>query len=152
MNGIPVRGWWCQRHDPNVLFLRYEELLDDLENCLRRIIAFCGLEVEPARFPTILERCSFAFMKAHEGQFDYQTGALWEQGVQRNDFIRQGKAGTWKETLKPEQAARFETVCRRKLGLAKIDLSARQSQWGSELSASVNGNTETQSPQRTRSA
>src|SRR5262249_33527906 len=37
-----VRGWWEHRHDPNVLFLTYEELTRDLEGCLHRIIAHCG--------------------------------------------------------------------------------------------------------------
>jgi hypothetical protein len=58
-----VRGWWAHRHDPNVLFLTYEELTRDLEGCLRKIIAFCGFDVPPERLPVILERCSFASMK-----------------------------------------------------------------------------------------
>jgi hypothetical protein len=118
-----VRGWWQHRNDANVLFLRYEDLLHDLEGCLRRIIAFCDLEVEPARFPTILERCSFAFMKAHESKFDYQLGVLWEQGVQCNAFIRQGRAGAWKGTLSPQQAARFNRTFRSQLGGRGIDFA-----------------------------
>jgi hypothetical protein len=47
-----VRGWWRHRHDPNVLFLRYEDLLDDLEGGVRKIIAFCGFEIAPERMPT----------------------------------------------------------------------------------------------------
>jgi hypothetical protein len=89
---------------------------------LRRIIAFCNLEVEPARFPTILERCNFAFMKTHESQFDPQLGVLWEQGVQRNAFLRQGRAGAWKDTLSPQQAAWFERVFQKELRSTEIDL------------------------------
>jgi hypothetical protein len=118
-----VRGWWQHRNDPNVLFLRFEDLLHDLESCLRRIIAFCDLEVEPSRFPTVLERCSFAFMKAHESQFDYQLGVLWEQGVQWNAFIRQGRAGAWKGTLSPRQAARFDKLFHDQLGGSGIDFA-----------------------------
>jgi hypothetical protein len=110
-----VKGWWAHRHDPNVLFLRYEELLHDLESCLQRIIAFCDLEVEPARLPTILERCSFAFMKRHESQFDHLTGTLWEQGLQLNTFLRNGRAGDWKELLKAEHAARFDRALQKEL-------------------------------------
>lgn len=126
-----VQEWWQHRDDPNVLFLLYEELLADLESCLRRINTFCDLEVEPARFPTILERCSFAFMKQHESQFDYQIGALWEQGVQGNGFIRQGRAGTWKGTLNPEQAARFDKMFRSQLNRAGIEFAAPADQTAS---------------------
>src|SRR5262249_53366710 len=44
-----VHGWWRHRHDPNVLFLRYEDLLGDLEGSVRQIIAFCGFEIAPDR-------------------------------------------------------------------------------------------------------
>jgi hypothetical protein len=123
-----VRGWWQHRNDPNVLFLRYEDLLHDLEGCLRRIIAFCDLEVEPARFPTILERCSFAFMKANESKFDYQLGVLWEQGVRWNAFIRQGRAGAWKGTLSSRQAARFDKLFRSQLGRTGIGFATPSDQ------------------------
>jgi hypothetical protein len=118
-----VKGWWRHRNDANVLFLYYEELLHDLEGCLRRIIAFCNLDVDPARLPTILERSSFAFMKAHESQFDPQRGVLWEQGVQSTAFIRQGQAGAWKGTLSPQQAARFDKDFRSELGRTGIDFA-----------------------------
>jgi hypothetical protein len=111
-----VKGWWDHRHEPNVLFLRYEELLGDLEGGLRRIAAFCGLDVPPARWPAIVERCRFAFMKQHEAQFDDLTGQLWEQGLHLNAFLRKGNAGGWKEHLNPEQRVRFERASRRQLG------------------------------------
>jgi hypothetical protein len=117
-----VKGWWDHRNDANVLFLYYEELLHDLETCVRRIIAFCDLDVDPARLPAILERCSFTFMKAHESQFDPQRGVLWEQGIQWNAFIRQGRAGAWKDTLSPQQASWFERVFQKELGSTEIDL------------------------------
>jgi hypothetical protein len=119
-----VQGWWRHRNDSNVLFLRYEETLRDLEGSLRKIIAFCGFEIAPERWPTILERCSFAFMKQHESRFDPTTGALWEQGVQGNEFLRTGRSGGWRGQLDPEQATRFDRAFEKHLGSAGIDLSA----------------------------
>jgi hypothetical protein len=118
-----VKGWWIHRNDPNVLFLRYEDLLHDLDSCLRRIIAFCDLEVDPARFPAIRERCSFAFMKAHERKFDHRFGMVCDQGMASNSFLRQGRAGTWKETLTSRQAARFARAFHKHLGPMGIDLA-----------------------------
>ncbi len=116
-----VKGWWQHRHDPNVLCLRYEELLADPEGSLRKIIAFCGLNVPEERFPSILQRCSFSFMKQHESQFDPVTGQLWEQGVQPSAFLRRGRAGEGKQRLSPQQAARFERVFQKNLGATGID-------------------------------
>ena len=116
-----VKGWWSHRNDPNVLFLRYEDLVSDLEGCLRRITAFCDLEVEPARLPTILERCSFGFMKAHESKFDHLMGLLCEQGVRWNSFIRQGRAGAWRGVLSSRQENRFNKIFYNQLGRAGLD-------------------------------
>jgi hypothetical protein len=116
-----VRGWWAHRHDPNVLFLTYEELTRDLEGCLRRISAFYGLAVAPERLPLILERCRFSFMKEHEGQFDPALETLWEQGVQLNAFLRHGRTGEGKDCLSLEQAARFARAFEQQLGTLGMD-------------------------------
>jgi hypothetical protein len=118
-----VRGWWRHRDDPNVLFLRFEELLNDLEGGVRKIIAFCGFEIAQERMPTILERCRFAFMKQHESRFDPVAGAAWEQGAQGRAFLRTGRAGDGKDQLSPEQAAQFDQACEKLLGPTGIDFS-----------------------------
>jgi hypothetical protein len=111
-----VRGWWRRRDDPNVLFLRYEELAADLHGCLRKISVFCGLPIAPGRWPGILERCSFAFMKRHESQFDPLTAMLHEQGFRPNSHLRQGRAGAWGDQLSPRQVRRFDRSFHRRLG------------------------------------
>jgi hypothetical protein len=116
-----VGGWWRHRHDPNVLFLTYEELTRDLEGCLRRIIAFCGFDVPPERFPIILERCRFDFMKQYERQFDPALETLWETGVRFNSFLRAGRVGEGTICLDSEQKARFDRAYQRYL--AGVDLA-----------------------------
>lgn len=118
-----VKGWWQHHHDPNVLFLRFEDLLADLDGCLRQVIAFCGFAIPPERLPTIRERCRFAFMKQHESQFDHLTGELWEQGLCLNAFLRRGRSGEGRERLSPEQAARFARAFEQQLAATGIDFS-----------------------------
>jgi peroxiredoxin len=118
-----VRGWWEHRGDPNVLFLRYEELAADLPGCLRKIAAFCGLEVAPGRWPGILERCGFEFMKRHEGQFDPLTALLYEHGFRPNSHLRRGQAGAWAGQLSPRQARRFDKAFTKRLGEAGLDFA-----------------------------
>jgi hypothetical protein len=120
-----VKGWRAHRADANVLFLHYEDLLHDLEGCLRKIISFCGLEIPLERFPAILERCSFAFMKEHESQFDHLMGTLWEQGLQLKSFLRKGRSGDWKVYLNPQQEARFEAMFRKQLSGSRIERKER---------------------------
>jgi methylamine dehydrogenase accessory protein MauD len=125
-----VRGWWQHRDDANVLFLRYEELTTDLPGCLRGIAAFCGLEVAPARWPGILERCSFDFMKRHESQFDPMTALLFEQGFRPSSHLRRGQAGAWSGQLSPRQARRFDKAVDRRLGGSDIAFAPASSSTG----------------------
>jgi len=120
-----VQGWWTHRHDPNVLFLAYEELNGDLEGCIRRIATFIGRDVSPERMPGILQRCSFEFMKAHEQQFDPVLETLWEQGVQLKSFLRNGRVGDGRDLLDEDQAARFNAMFRRRLGQTGLQFGPR---------------------------
>jgi methylamine dehydrogenase accessory protein MauD len=115
------RRWWEHRGDGNVLLLRYEDLIADLPGCLKRISAFCGLEVAAERWPGILERCSFAFMKQHESQFDSSLGTLYERGWRPQAFLRKGKAGAWGDQLSRRQARRFDKAYHRRLGHTALD-------------------------------
>jgi peroxiredoxin len=107
-----VGGWWKHRNDLSVLFLTYEELTRDLEGCIRRIIAFCHLEVPLEKLPRIIERCSFAFMKQHESKFDPALEMLWESGTQLNSFLRAGRTGEGARQLVPEQQVRYDHAFR----------------------------------------
>jgi len=119
-----VGGWWKHRHKLNVLFLTYEELVADLEGCLRRIIAFCHLNVAPERLPLIVERCGFAFMKQDENKFDPAVEAMWQQGARLNRFVRAGKVGEGARQLNREQQARFDQALQGKLDLVAFDWPA----------------------------
>ncbi|NBD33269.1 MAG: hypothetical protein GVY17_09955 [Cyanobacteria bacterium] len=116
-----VAEWWTNRQGIEILFLKYEDLTDDLENCIQKIIEFCGFEVDPNKIPQILERCSFTFMKKHEDKFDHITEKMFERGFKMNSFIRQGKVGNWTEYLSHQQEALFEKEFEKRLGKFGID-------------------------------
>jgi Sulfotransferase domain len=118
-----VRGWWEHRHDPNVLFLTYEELTRDLEGCIRKISDFCGLDTRADTLPGIVERSSFSFMKKHEAQFDPAIEMLWEQGTRLNSFLRNGRVGDGAIHLSCEQLERLEEAFRN--GFAKTEFVSR---------------------------
>ncbi|MEW6364710.1 MAG: sulfotransferase domain-containing protein [Acidobacteriota bacterium] len=118
-----VAGWWEHRGDSNVLCLKYEDLVSDLDSCVQRVIEFCRLDVAPERLPSILERCRFAFMKRHEAKFDHLTELLWERGAALNNFFRKGQVGDWTEQFDVHQIAAFEQEFLSRLGKLGIDFS-----------------------------
>ncbi len=131
-----VSVWKAHANDPKVLFLTYEDLHSEFELCLRRIAAFCGLEIRPARVPDILERCSFAFMKRHESKFDHINEVFWENGWRCGDFIREGKTGSWREHLTRAHSAAFDAESRR-YGLSLVPQALGPESGGTDLGASL---------------
>jgi Sulfotransferase domain len=103
-----VAEWSEHAADPNVLFLRYEDLANDFERTLARIAAFIDRPVPKEQYARIAERCSFQFMKTHEDKFGFLQEVMLEHGFTGEGFIRQGKTGSGKETLSPAQEAIFE--------------------------------------------
>jgi len=76
--GVSVSGgiwdhflqWWRHRHDPNVLWLSFEDLKDDLPTCIERIAKFMDIALDAELRATTLKLASFEWMSAHDKQFD----------------------------------------------------------------------------------
>ncbi|HVR97475.1 MAG TPA: sulfotransferase domain-containing protein [Thermoanaerobaculia bacterium] len=95
-----MRSWWPHRDDSNVLFLRYEEAIADLEGTVRKVAAFCGIPIDETQMPRIVERCGLEFMKRHNEKFDPRLRRV--QG-EPGTFIREGKAGKGRQALSERQ-------------------------------------------------
>ncbi|MGH7560785.1 MAG: sulfotransferase domain-containing protein [Gemmatimonadales bacterium] len=67
-----VRGWWARAAERgNVLFVRFEEMTQDLGKVVRRIEALLGTSpLTGAELGRVREKCSFAYMKAHAEAFE----------------------------------------------------------------------------------
>ena len=61
-------NWWPKRNDPNVLFLLYEDMLEDLESAVSAVASFMGIDDE-ARKRNAVKMSSFDFMKQNGDKF-----------------------------------------------------------------------------------
>jgi aryl sulfotransferase len=68
-----VAAWWELRHEPNVLFLHFNELKREPDASVRRIADFLGFDPDPTDWASVLEYTSFSWMKAHEDKFEIRT-------------------------------------------------------------------------------
>ncbi len=109
-----VQSWWAVRNLPNVLLLHFNELKRDLGGEIRRIAAFLGIAVDEARFPAILEHCSFDYMKHCAPKTVPVGGAFWEGGAAT--FIHKGTNGRWRDVLTPQDRAEYEAHACAELG------------------------------------
>jgi Sulfotransferase domain len=111
-----VAGWRARRDDPNILFICYDDLVNDLENSVRKIADFCKLVIPEDQMPRITERSTFAFMKQYESQFDHINEVLWERQVREGAFLRKGQVGEGQKSLSDQQNDLFDRIAEKKLG------------------------------------
>lgn len=103
-----VAAWLRNENRLNVLVVTYEELSADLEAGVKRIADFCGITIDPAAMPRILERCSFAFMREHDARFSLDGRSLPKPAGPETAFIRKGQVGGWREELDARSASDFQ--------------------------------------------
>jgi aryl sulfotransferase len=102
--GTYLASWWSLRGEPNVLLVHYDDLKADLDDEMRRIASFLGIEVPPELWPDVVERCTFASMKARPdqiGPFDL----VFEGGV--DSFLYKGTSGRWRDVLTEDELALY---------------------------------------------
>jgi aryl sulfotransferase len=109
-----VASWWAARHLPNVMLVHFNALKADLPGEMRRIADFLEIDVPTAKWPQILEHCSFAYMKAHADMVAPLGGQIFEGGGE--SFINKGVNGRWREVLSAEESSAYERMAQEKLG------------------------------------
>jgi len=109
-----IATWWAARSLPNVHLVHFNDLKTDLEGEMRRIARFLGCDIAEERWPTIIEHCSFDYMKANAANVTPLGGAIFEDGA--TAFINKGVNGRWRDVLSADEIADYEEKAIEKLG------------------------------------
>ena len=109
-----IATWWQARHLPNVRLVHFNALKADLEGEMRKIAAFLGVDIPQERWPTILEHCSFDYMKANADKVAPLGGAIFEGGGKT--FINKGTNGRWRDVLSAAEIQAYERRAVAELG------------------------------------
>jgi len=99
-----VAGWHERASDPDVLLVRYEDLLSDRKASVEGIVDFLGWDHDEQSVDRTVAESSFDAMKRRESIFDHATALLLERGVSPQSFLRAGKIGRGVDALTDEQA------------------------------------------------
>jgi aryl sulfotransferase len=97
-----VAGWWSARRLPNVLLVHYANLKTDLHSEIRRIADFLDVELDAAKLSTIVEHCTFEYMRDNSPP----AGRI---------AFNKGVNGRWKDVLSSGEIARCDEVAARNL-------------------------------------
>jgi hypothetical protein len=102
-----VAGWLGATSCP-VLLARYEDLVADTAEMLRRIVAFIGLPVEEERIGRAVARADFSRLQRQEREEGFQEAPAHTRSGR---FFREGRAGQWRAEMSPDQIARLAGIC-----------------------------------------
>ncbi|XP_069100148.1 sulfotransferase 1 family member D1-like [Pleurodeles waltl] len=102
-----VKGWWEKRNDPNVLYLFYEDMKEDLKREIRRILKFLGKDFVEDVLDRIVHHTSFKEMKQNSKSL-YDKIPTHVMNHKVSPFLRKGITGDWKNHFTVAQNERFD--------------------------------------------
>jgi aryl sulfotransferase len=115
-----IRSWWEIRNLPNVLLIHFENLKKDMPGEIRRIAEFIDTPIDESNWQSILEHCSFDYMKDNAAKSVPGGGIFWDGGA--DSFIHKGTNGRWRDVLDAEDIANYESR-------ADAELDSRCAKW-----------------------
>ncbi|XP_037310829.2 sulfotransferase family 2, cytosolic sulfotransferase 3 isoform X2 [Pungitius pungitius] len=109
-----VKGWMGTDLGDRIMYITYEEMVQDLPAALRRISGFLGRNLSEEVIQKIAEQCSFTSMKKNT-MSNFSMVPKVYMNSDTSPFLRKGVVGDWKKHFSPEQLARFTSVIRKEL-------------------------------------
>ncbi|HEX7760702.1 MAG TPA: sulfotransferase domain-containing protein [Caulobacteraceae bacterium] len=106
-----VAGFWRHRALPNILFLHYNDMSDDLEGETARLADFLGIARSPDEIRALVGHARFDAMRAEADNLvpGSNVPGRWKSNA---DFFRKGRRGEWREVYSPETQALYVTATR----------------------------------------
>jgi hypothetical protein len=86
-----------------LLWISYEELLNEPEKSISRIAKFIGLEPTTELTKGVLTASNFQAMKQTAAEEDAKLVAIGKADQVKRNHIRQGKSGSWPKTFTASQ-------------------------------------------------
>lgn len=102
-----VRDWTRNRNKLAIIYVKYEDLLENKEKEIKRIIDFLGISFNQKAINRALKFSSFEWMKKNETLFGEKNKV---QKKTYDQFIRNGKSGEGKIMFDEEQQIRFQNI------------------------------------------
>lgn len=115
-----VGGFWKHRALPNLIFLHYNDMSDDLEGETARLAKFLGIVRSPDEISALARFARFDAMRSDADNLapGAKVVGRWKSNA---DFFRKGRRGEWREVLSPATQALYLTSTRGRYDRIMLD-------------------------------
>ncbi|XP_063983671.1 sulfotransferase 1E1-like [Diachasmimorpha longicaudata] len=104
---------WALRHHPNLLFMFYEEMQQDLIECVQKVSKFLGKSYSTNE---ISKLCDYLHIRNFKNNPMVNSSELKDcKIISAGSFVRNGKSGTWSETFNDKLEVRADNWILRNL-------------------------------------
>ncbi|NQZ68116.1 MAG: sulfotransferase domain-containing protein [Lentisphaeria bacterium] len=108
-----LHTYWLWQDRDNVLFLTYEDMIEDLPGVIRKIASFVTVDLTDEEFERICYLSSYSHMKAIDHKF--YPGRITPFSLPVGCMMRNGKSKNASELFNAEQQAQIDEHSRRAL-------------------------------------
>ncbi|CAH2308165.1 sulfotransferase family cytosolic 1B member 1-like [Pelobates cultripes] len=120
--GPHVRDWWNLRNERNILYLFYEDILEDPKSEIQKVMRFLGKDLSEEVLEKIVQHTSFQSMKQNPmTNYTVLPSSVMDHSV--SPFMRKGICGDWKNHFTEAQSRRFDEYYKKEV--SGTDLSFR---------------------------
>ncbi|XP_056391678.1 sulfotransferase 1 family member D1-like [Hyla sarda] len=120
--GDHVKDWWKIRRQRDVLYLFYEDMLEDPKREIRKVMKFLGKDPSEDIVEKIHQCTTFKAMKDdHTANYSTIPPSVMDHSI--SPFMRKGTRGDWKRHLTVAQNELFDEYYRREM--SDTDLTFR---------------------------
>nr|XP_023014297.1 amine sulfotransferase-like isoform X1 [Leptinotarsa decemlineata]XP_023014298.1 amine sulfotransferase-like isoform X2 [Leptinotarsa decemlineata] len=106
-----VLPFWERRNQPNILFLKYEEMVKDLPAIIRKVAEFLEKPLSDDQVEVLSSHLSFESMKKNPA-VNYEMVVSLNRKYNlihcEGSFMRSGKVGDYKAKMSPEVICKFD--------------------------------------------
>ncbi|KAI4893835.1 hypothetical protein NFI96_020824 [Prochilodus magdalenae] len=106
-----VKSWRNTDLGDRILYITYEELIQDLRGVIERILHFLGRQMSKEALDRVTEHCVFKNMK-HNIMSNYSLVPQEIMDSSKSPFLRKGISGDWKNHFSAELETKFNAAIR----------------------------------------
>uniref|UniRef100_UPI00398F602F sulfotransferase family 2, cytosolic sulfotransferase 2 n=1 Tax=Pristiophorus japonicus TaxID=55135 RepID=UPI00398F602F len=104
-----VKSWWALKDNENVLFVSYEEMLQNMKGMVVKISEFLGKPLSDDMIEVIVNQSQFNNMRENKmSNYKLVPNEILDQT--KTNVLRKGISGDWKNHFTTAQAEHFDSL------------------------------------------